>query len=77
MQQTEPKMNNIQYLWDFPGGPVVKNLPRRAGDTGSIQCQGSKIPGALEQLSLCAATGESTHQGRSAHLSEDPVQLNK
>ena len=34
MQQTEQEMNNIQYLWDFPGGPVVKNLPRKAGDVG-------------------------------------------
>ena len=23
-------------LWDLPGGPVVKNLPANAGDTGSI-----------------------------------------
>ena len=22
--------------WDFPGGPVVKNPPASAGDTGSI-----------------------------------------
>ena len=22
--------------WDFPGGPLVKNLPANAGDTGSI-----------------------------------------
>ena len=22
--------------WDFPGGPVVKNLPANARDTGSI-----------------------------------------
>ena len=22
--------------WDFPGGPVVKNLPANVGDTGSI-----------------------------------------
>ena len=22
--------------WDFPGGPVVKNLPATAGDMGSI-----------------------------------------
>ena len=22
--------------WDFPGGPVVKNLPDNAGDTGLI-----------------------------------------
>ena len=23
-------------FWDFLGGPVVKNLPAKAGDTGSI-----------------------------------------
>ena len=23
-------------VWDFPGDPVVKNLPASAGDTGSI-----------------------------------------
>ena len=21
--------------WDFPGGPMVRNLPAKAGDTGS------------------------------------------
>ena len=31
---------------DFPGGPVVKNLPSKAGDTGSIPGQGTKIPHA-------------------------------
>ena len=29
---------------DFPGGPVVKNLPSNAGDTGSIPGQGTKTP---------------------------------
>ena len=24
------------HTWDFPGGPVVKNLPASAGDMGSI-----------------------------------------
>ena len=24
-----------QYVWDFPGGAVVKNPPANAGDTGS------------------------------------------
>ena len=28
---------------DFPGGPVVKNLPSNAGDTGLIPGQGTKI----------------------------------
>ena len=44
---------------DFPGGPVVKNLPSNAGDTGSIPGQGTKIPHAMRQLeSLHAATTE-------------------
>ena len=42
-------------LWDFPGGPVVKNLPSNAGDAGSIPGRGTRIPHAAEQLSLCAA----------------------
>ena len=40
---------------DFPGGPVVKNLPYNGGDTGSIPGQGTKIPHAAGQQSLCAA----------------------
>ena len=31
---------------DFPGGPVVKNLPSNAGYTGSIPGWGTKIPHA-------------------------------
>ena len=41
---------------DFPGGPVVKNPPYAAGDTVSIPGQGTKIPHAAGQLSLCATT---------------------
>ena len=29
---------------DFPGSPMVKNLPCNAGDTGSIPGQETKIP---------------------------------
>ena len=43
---------------DFPGGPVVKNLPTNAGEVGSIPGQGTKIPHAMEQLSLSVATTE-------------------
>ena len=44
---------------DFPGGPVVKNMPSNAGDTGSIPGQGTKITHAMMQLeSLHAATTE-------------------
>ena len=36
---------------DFPGGPVVKNPPCNAGNSGSIPVQGTQIPHAVEQLS--------------------------
>ena len=36
---------------DFPDGPVVKNPPSNAGDTGSIPGRGIKIPHAEGQLS--------------------------
>ena len=45
-------------LWDFPGGPVVKNPPYNAGDMCSTPGQGTKIPHAMGQLSLHAATTE-------------------
>ena len=32
---------------DFPGGPVIKNLPFNAGDTGAIPGWGTKIPQAM------------------------------
>ena len=43
---------------DFPGGPVVKNLPSNAGNTSSIPGRGTKIPHAMGQLSLRAAARE-------------------
>ena len=46
---------------NFPGGPVVKNLPFSARDAGSIPGQGTKIPHASEQLS--AATTEAACSG--------------
>ena len=39
--------------WNLPGGPVIKNLPCNAGDAGSIPGWGTKIPHAVEQLSMC------------------------
>ena len=36
---------------DFPGGPVVKNLPCNTKDMGSIPGKGTKTPHASEQLS--------------------------
>ena len=56
------EMKNYVYpkthTWDFPGGPVVKNPPSNAGNTGSIPGQGTKIPHAAGQLSPCATTTE-------------------
>ena len=37
-------------MYDFPDGPVVKNPPSNAGDTGSIPSQGTKIPHATRHL---------------------------
>ena len=28
--------NNVKYLWGFPGGTVVKNLPADAGNLGDV-----------------------------------------
>ena len=43
---------------DFPGSPVVKNLPSNAGDVGSTPGQGTKIPHATGHLSLRTTTTE-------------------
>ena len=47
-----------QWSGGFPGGPVVKNPPSNARDTGSIPGQGSKIPRAIGQISPCCTTRE-------------------
>ena len=44
--------------WDFPGGPVVKNLPSNTEDTGSIPGWETMIPHAVGQLSPCTSTME-------------------
>ena len=49
---------------DFPGGPVAKNP--RAGVMGSIP-DPEKLPHAVEQLSLCAATTEPMSHNYWAH----------
>ena len=54
---------------DFPGGPVVKNLPCNAGDVGSSPGWGTGISHASEQLSHalqalspCITSRQSEHQ---------------
>ena len=53
--------HEFSVLWDFPGGPVVKNLPCNAGEVSSILVWEMKPPHAVEQLSPCAITTEPTH----------------
>ena len=48
---------------DFQGGPVVKNPPYNAGDTGLIIAQGIKILHVAGQLSQHATTTEPTRPG--------------
>ena len=45
-------------LRDFPGGPVVKNLPSNAGDMGWIPGQGTRIPHVVGQQSPHATSKE-------------------
>ena len=47
-----------QFYQDFPSGPVVKNLPSNAGDTGSISIRGTKIPHAKGLLNPQATARE-------------------
>ena len=61
-----PKDINILQLKrtgrDFPGGPVVKNVPSNVGGMGLNPGQGSKIPHATGQLSPCVASTEPSHR---------------
>ena len=61
---------------DFPGGPVVKNLPSNAGDAGSIPGRGTKIPHAVGQLSLHTATTEPVCSGAHMPQLEKPMLCN-
>ena len=51
-------------IWGLAGGPGVKNPPYNAGDVGVIPGRGTKIPHAIGQLSLSAATTESMCQNK-------------
>ena len=47
-------VNEDCHLQDFPGGPVIKNLPATSGDTGLVQ----EDPTCCGQLSPCTTTTE-------------------
>ena len=51
---------------------MVKNPPSNVGDTGSISPQGTKIPHAMGQMSLCAAPTEPAHHNYRAHTLWSP-----
>ena len=55
--------NQDPCTWDFTGGPVVKNPPCNAGDAGSTPGRGTKVPHAVEQLSLSVTTTEPACSG--------------
>ena len=54
---------NILILtnWDFPGGPVVMNLPFSAEDVGPFPGQGNEVSHAVQQQSPRATTRDSLH----------------
>ena len=69
-----PTQGQEQRQKDFPGGPVVKNLPAKAGDTGSILDLGrshrpwgnsTHVPQALrtKRPTACARQQEKPPQG--------------
>ena len=62
---------------NFPGGPMVKNPPSSAEDSGSIPDWGTKIPYAMGQFSPCATTTEHTNSGACAPQLEKPGCCNK
>ena len=67
------KKRNYQ---DFPGDPVVKNLPANSRDTGLIFDLG-RFPHVSGQLSLCAQTTELMHHNKKSHCSEKPTHCNE
>ena len=67
------KMISNMRCWEFPVGPVVKNLPSDAGDTGLIPGWGAKtshVTGPLSRRATareaCASQEPLVPQGRSS-----------
>ena len=54
----DPEKESLQ---DCLGGPVGKNLPANAGDTGSIPGQGARIPHGTEPLRPHTTATEPMH----------------
>ena len=63
----------LQKIRDFPGGPVVKNLPSNAGDMGSIPGWKIMSPRDAGQLRWCATNTDPVLSG--ARLPQLPRSL--
>ena len=77
----ETQLTHTRMIWvkkdrygGFPAGPVVKNLPAKAGDTSSIPGLG-RFPHTLGQLSPC--TPEPVLRNERSHCRKKPVHQNK
>ena len=53
---------------DFPGSPVIRNLPYSSGGAGSIPGTGTKIPCDTAQLSPQVTATEPLHPGAAPQL---------
>ena len=62
------KESDMTERLTLPLGPVVKNLPCNAGDTGSIPGPGTKIPDASGQLNSHATTKTQHSQNKSLKI---------
>ena len=67
MEPYIPGLCKVLYVWDFPYGPLAKNLPSNAGDTGLIPGWGTKPAHTMGHLSLCCNDGalalQQSHSG--------------
>ena len=62
---------------DFPGGPVVKNSPCKAGDTDSVPGQGTNFPRALGHPAQTGQLLRLSALGPECQAREKPSDLNK
>ena len=70
-----------QYRWNFPDGPVIKNLAFNAADMGSVPCWGTKIAYATREahtttIEPAHSRAHAPHLGEPEHCNKDPVQPN-
>ena len=66
-----------QWVWDFPGGPVVKNPPSNAREAGLIPAWGIKIVHAAGATEPVCSTVQALKQETPEHHNGDPAQPKK